>query len=136
MQGAHGIVVVQGEDVLGYSAKLHDDVVGCRAREESRQCISLTVKMMCVKKKKKAGDKQRELLTVVVVNYLEVFDRGLGNAAVEVEHVGLGVVVPHRRLVVQLDEVVQRVTLPPAQEALLLLHTEILSYKKYTQCRR
>lgn len=55
------------------------------------------------------------------MNYLEVFDRGLGNAAVEVEHVGLGVVVPHRRLVVQLDEVVQRVTLPPAQEALLLL---------------
>lgn len=86
---------------------------------------------MC--KKKNAGDKRRELLTVVVVNYLEVFDRGLGNAAVEVEHVGLGVVVPHRRLVVQLDEVVQRVTLPPAQEALLLLHTEIPSYKN-THC--
>lgn len=78
---------------------------------------------MCkkIKKIKKAGDKQRESLTVIVVNYLEVFDRGLGNTAVEVEHVGLGVVVPHRRLVVQLDEVVQRVTLPPAQQALLLL---------------
>lgn len=70
------------------------------------------------------------------MNYLEVFDRGLGNAAVEVEHVGLGVVVPHRRLVVQLDEVVQRVTLPPAQEALLLLHTQVLSYKNTHRVER
>lgn len=63
-------------------------------------------------------------LTVVVVDDLEVFDRGLGDAAVEVEHVGLGVVIPDGRLVVQLDQVVQRVILPPAQEALLLLqHT-------------
>lgn len=30
LEGAHGVVVVQGEDVLGHTAKLHDDVVGCR----------------------------------------------------------------------------------------------------------
>lgn len=29
LKSAHGIVVVQGEDVLGHSAKLHDDVVDC-----------------------------------------------------------------------------------------------------------
>lgn len=47
------------------------------------------------------------LLTVIVVHDLEVLDRRLGDAAVEVEHVGLSVIVPHRCLVVQLDEVVQ-----------------------------
>lgn len=64
---------------------------------------------------------QEGLLTVVVVNDLKVFDGSLGDTAVEVQHVGLGVVVPHGRLVVQLDQVVQRAVLPPAQEALLLL---------------
>lgn len=66
-------------------------------------------------------------LTVIVVHDLEVLDRGLGDTAVEVEHVGLRVVVPHRRLVVQLDEVVQRAAVPPAQQALLLLHTHTRS---------
>ena len=28
LQGTHGVVVVQSEDVLGHAAKLHDDVVG------------------------------------------------------------------------------------------------------------
>lgn len=60
-------------------------------------------------------------LTVVVVNYLKVFDRGLSDAAVEVQHIRLGVIVPHRGLIVQLYQVVQRVILPPVQEALLLL---------------
>ena len=69
---------------------------------------------------------QKRTLTVVVMDYLEVFDRSLGDAAVEVQHVRLSVVVPHGRLVVQLDQVVQRVTLPPAQEALLVL------WHKYT----
>lgn len=27
LEGAHGVVVVQCEDVLGHTAKLHDDVV-------------------------------------------------------------------------------------------------------------
>ena len=52
---------------------------------------------------------------------LKVLDGGLGDAAVEVEHVGLGVVVPHRGLVVQLDQVVQGVVLPLTQQAVLLL---------------
>lgn len=62
-----------------------------------------------------------QLLTVVVVNDLEVFHRGLRDASVEVQHVGLRVVVPHGGLVVQLDEVFHGVILPPAEEALLLL---------------
>lgn len=66
-------------------------------------------------------DERRTVLTVIVVNDLEVFDRSLGNSTVEVKHIGLGVIVPHRCLIVQLDQVVQRVILPPAQEALLLL---------------
>ena len=60
-------------------------------------------------------------LTVVVVDDLEVLDGGLGDAAVEVEHVGLRVVVPHGRLVVQLDQVLQTSVLPLAQQALLFL---------------
>lgn len=77
------------------------------------------------------------LLTVVVVHYLEVFDGGLGDAAVEVQHVGLRVLVPHRRLVVQLDQVVQGVIVPPAQDALLLLsrRTTAASAKPRRVCR-
>lgn len=29
LQSAHGVVVVQGEDVFGHSAELHDDVISC-----------------------------------------------------------------------------------------------------------
>lgn len=42
-------------------------------------------------------------LTIIVVDDLEVLDRGLGDAAMEVENVGLCVVVPYRCLVVQLN---------------------------------
>lgn len=58
---------------------------------------------------------------------LEVLNRRLGDTAVEVKNVGLCVVVPYRRLVVELNEVVQGVTVPPAQQALLLLptHTQL-----------
>ena len=60
-------------------------------------------------------------LTVVVVDDLEVLDGRLGDAAVEVEHVGLRVVVPQRRLVVQLNQVLKATVLPLAQQALLFL---------------
>lgn len=40
-------------------------------------------------------------LTVFRVDDLEVLDRGLGDAAVEVEHVGLGLLVPARGFVHQ-----------------------------------
>ena len=43
-------------------------------------------------------------LTVVLMDYLEIFDGGLSDAAVEVEDVALGVVVPDGRLVLQFDE--------------------------------
>ena len=69
LEGAHGVAVVHGEDVLGHAAELHDDVV-----------------------------------EVVVVHDLEVLHRGLRHAAVEVEHVALGVVVPHGGLVVHLED--------------------------------
>lgn len=110
LQSTHGVVVVQGEDVFRHSAELHDDVIGYGADRRaspqggSREQAARTV-----------------VLTVVVVHDLEVLDGGLGDAAVEVEHVGLRVLVPHRRLVVQLDQVVQGVAVPPAQDALLLL---------------
>lgn len=64
---------------------------------------------------------ERRVLTVVVADDLKVLHGGLSDAAVEVQHVRLSVVVPHGGLVVQLDQVVQRVRLPPAQETLLLL---------------
>lgn len=32
LQSTHRIAIVQGEDVFGYSAKLHYDVVRCRER--------------------------------------------------------------------------------------------------------
>ena len=63
----------------------------------------------------------RSQLTVIWMDDLEVLDGGLGDAAVEVEHVGLRVVVPDGRLVVQLDQVLQTSVLPLAQQALLFL---------------
>lgn len=36
LKGAHGIVVVQSEDVFGHSAKLHDDVVGWSKQKNKR----------------------------------------------------------------------------------------------------
>lgn len=35
LEGAHGVVVVQGEDVLSHTTKLHDYVVGCREGGET-----------------------------------------------------------------------------------------------------
>ena len=63
------VPVVHGEDVLGHSPELHDDV-----------------------------------LHVGVVDDLEVLDRCLGDAAVEVEDITLSLVIPHRRLVVNLNK--------------------------------
>lgn len=63
----------------------------------------------------------RPRLTVAAVHNLEVFNGGVGDAAVEVEDVGLGLVVPHRRLVVQLDHVVHVLVLPSHEEAVVVL---------------
>ena len=45
-------------------------------------------------------------LTVVVVDDLEVLDGGLGDAAVEVEHVGLALLVPAGGFIDQRHQVV------------------------------
>lgn len=52
---------------------------------------------------------------------LEVFDGGVGDTAVEVEDVGLGLVIPHRRFVVQLDNVVHVLVLPPHEQPVIVL---------------
>lgn len=60
-------------------------------------------------------------LTVTAVHNLEVFDGGVGDTAVEVEDIGLGLVIPHRRLVVQLDNVVHVLVLPPREQPVIVL---------------
>jgi len=56
------------------------------------------------------------------VDDLEILDGGLRDPAVEVEHVGLRVVVPHGRLVVQLDHALRALVLPAGQQGLVVLH--------------
>lgn len=46
------------------------------------------------------------------MDYLEVLHRRLCDSAAEVEDVGLGVMVPDRGLVVQLDQIVHGLVLP------------------------
>ncbi len=60
-------------------------------------------------------------LTVIVVNDLEILDRGLSDSAVEVKNVGLCVVVPHRRLVVKFNHAFRVFVLPPGQQRLMVL---------------
>lgn len=60
-------------------------------------------------------------LTVIVVDDLEILDGRLSDSAVEVEHVGLRVVVPHGRLVVELDHALCVLVLPPGQQWLVVL---------------
>lgn len=52
---------------------------------------------------------------------LEVFDGGVGDTAVEVEDIGLGLVIPHRCLVVQLNNVVHVLVLPPHEQPIVVL---------------
>lgn len=53
------------------------------------------------------------MITVVVVDELEILDGGLGDAAVKVEDVRLRLVVPDGRLVVQLQQTVADFAFPP-----------------------
>ena len=50
------------------------------------------------------------------MNDLEILDGGLSDSAVEVEHIGLRVIVPHRRLVVKFDHALCVLVLPPGQQ--------------------
>lgn len=56
------------------------------------------------------------VLTVIVVNDLEILDGGLSDSAVEVEHIGLCIVIPHRRLVVKFNHAFCVLVLPPRQQ--------------------
>lgn len=55
-------------------------------------------------------------LTVIVVDDLEILDRSLSDPAMEVKHVGLRVVVPHRRLVVKFNHAFCVLVLPSGQQ--------------------
>lgn len=62
-----------------------------------------------------------ETLTVIAMYDLEVLHGGLRDAPVEVEYVGLGVIVPHGRLVLQLNDTLCVLILPACQQCLMLL---------------
>lgn len=62
-----------------------------------------------------------QILTVIAMDDLEVLHGGLGDTPVEVEYVGLGVVVPHRGLVLQLNDALRVLVLPACQQRLMLL---------------
>lgn len=72
--------------------------------------------------KKKNAKHVKSSLTVIVVDDLEILDRGLSDPAVEVEHVGLRIVVPHRRLVVKFNHAFCVLVLPSGQQWLMLLY--------------
>jgi len=55
-------------------------------------------------------------LTVVVVNNLKILDRSLRDSAVEVEHIGLSVIIPYRCLVVKFNHALCVLVLPPGQQ--------------------
>lgn len=61
-------------------------------------------------------------LTVIVMNNLKILNRSLSDSAVEVEHVGLCVIVPHRRLVVKFNHALRVLVLPPGQQWFMVLH--------------
>lgn len=63
-----------------------------------------------------SGGSGPPILTVIGVNNLEVLDRGLCDAALEVEGVGSAVFIPDGGFVVQLDEALQRLVLPAHQQ--------------------
>lgn len=55
------------------------------------------------------------------MDYLEVLDGGLGDPAVEVEHVRGRFFVPHRRFVVKIEQILHPSVLVPYQQAVTIL---------------
>lgn len=55
------------------------------------------------------------------MHYLEVLHGRLRDPAVEVQHIGLCVIVPHWGLIVQLDQVLHGSALPLGEQALVVL---------------
>lgn len=54
-----------------------------------------------------------ELLTVTLMNNLEILDRRLSDTAMKVEDVALCIFVPHWRLVAELYQLIHILVLPP-----------------------
>lgn len=61
-------------------------------------------------------------LTVFAVYDLEVLDGGLGDPAIEVEHMRSCFFVPHWRLIVKLNQIFHPSILMPYQQAVAVLH--------------
>lgn len=55
------------------------------------------------------------------MDYLEVLDGGLGDPAIEVEHVRGRFFVPHRRFVVKIEQILHPSVLVPYQQAVTIL---------------
>lgn len=68
-------------------------------------------------------ERSMQKLTVIVMYDLKVFDGSLRHPAMEVEDVGLGVVVPHRGLVVQLNHTLCALILPSRQQGFMVLQS-------------
>jgi len=66
---------------------------------------------------------RKRVLTVFVMNYLEVLDGGLGDSAIEVQHMRRCVFIPHRRLVAKLNHIFHSSILVPYQQAVTILCT-------------
>lgn len=70
------------------------------------------------------------VLTVFAMDYLEVLDGGLGDPAVEVEHMGRTIFIPHRRLVLKFNQIVHAPILVPYQQAVKFLQGIIQTQRR------
>ena len=70
------------------------------------------------------------------MDYLEVLDGGLGDPAVEVEHMGRTIFIPHRRLVLKFNQIFHAPILVPYQQAVKILQGIIQTQiRKKTQTK-
>lgn len=47
LHGTHGVAVVQGENVISYSTKLHHDVVHCKKKKKKKEgCVKKVFKLL------------------------------------------------------------------------------------------
>lgn len=67
--------------------------------------------------------RQRALLTIVIMDNLEVLHRSLCDSTMEIQNIGLGVIIPDWCFVVQLNDTLCIFVLPPCKERLMFLHT-------------
>lgn len=65
----------------------------------------------------------RALLTIIIMDNLEVLHRGLCDSTMEIQNIGLGVIIPDWCFVVQLNDTLCIFVLPPCKKRLVFLHT-------------